>query len=405
MKTKIISILVFILVFIQVLTINAQEVIYYCSKSNTSGSAWQIYKQNLTSGKIDTITNNPAYNYWKVELSPNYKQLLMLRSPIGSLPDQENYENCEIVKSNADGTNQQVIVSDNENGWFAFGNPHWHPSGNRILMLAQTLNSSAPWYLYTIDTLGNAPKQLTTQWSIDPNWSPTGDKIAFVGITGSSLLDMEIFIADYDYPLNQLSNITQLTADSTRNHDPCFSPDGTVIAFAAYDSTIITNGDIVTISTTGANRTKLVDDNGVHGGVLNWGTDGKIYHDNIYLFVTNWYASRFNTLTKKEEILLSSTNYHYLHPYYANLDYTNLSTLTKPEQHIDVYPNPSNEIITIEIPNTFQNYVIEIYSPLGQQIFKASDQTVIDMSNFKNGIYILIVKQEDKIWTTKIIKY
>jgi len=158
--------LVVILILMNGLAINAQEVIYYCGKSTAAGATWQVYKKNLTSGITDTITNDPAYNYWKVELSPNYKELLMLRSPVSSSPDQENYAHCDIIKSNADGGNLQVIVADNQHGWYAFGNPHWHPSGNRILIIAQATDSIAPWYVYTIDTLGNNPKQLTTQWSI-----------------------------------------------------------------------------------------------------------------------------------------------------------------------------------------------------------------------------------------------
>jgi hypothetical protein len=68
------------------------------------------------------------------------------------------------------------------------------------------------------------------------------------------------------------------------------------------------------------------------------------------------------------------------------------------------YPNPSNNILKVNLPYPNQNYYIEIYSQLGQLLIKTSDRTVLDISDFTNGIYILIIKQDDKIWTSKILK-
>lgn len=71
---------------------------------------------------------------------------------------------------------------------------------------------------------------------------------------------------------------------------------------------------------------------------------------------------------------------------------------------LTAFPNPSNNLIQVNLPNLNQSYSIEIYSTLGQQLLKTSDKTVIDISNYASGIYILTVKQEDKIWATKIVK-
>lgn len=295
-----------------------QGTLYYCSRPVPSGS-WQVYKKDLTNGTIAKITNNTAYNYWWVEPSPNRTQLLMLRSPFSSSPDQYNFNNCEMIKSNADGTNQQIILANNANGWFAFGNPHWHPNGNRILMIAQPTNSTNLFYAATIDTNGSNPKLLTSQYTLDANWSPTGNKIVFIGIaaTGTVPLNFEVFKADYNYSINKIFNILQLTSDNTRDQDPCFSPDGSKIAFSASDASI-TNADLVVIDTTGANRATLLHDNGIHGGPLNWGTDGKIYHHSIYLSSTNFTINSLNTKNNNYETLLSSPSNGFISPFYVS---------------------------------------------------------------------------------------
>lgn len=297
---------------------SSQGVLYYCSRPLPSGS-WQVYKKDLTNGTTVQITNNTAFNYWWVEPSPDRTQLLMLRSLSSSSPDQFNYNNCEMIKSNADGTNQQIILADNANGWFAFGNPHWHPNGNRILMIVQSINSTNPFYAVTIDTNGSNPKLLTSQYALDANWSPLGNKIVFIGIGAAGVvpLNFEVFKADYNYSLNEISNIQQLTSDNTRNQDPCFSPDGSKIAFSASDA-LITNADIVTIGADGSNRTVLFDDNGIHGGPINWGTDNKIYHHSIYLSSTNFTINSLNTKNNNYETLLSSTSNGYISPFYVS---------------------------------------------------------------------------------------
>lgn len=295
-------------------------VLYYCSKTIPSG-AWQVYKKNLDTNTIDTITNNASYNYWWVELSPDKTQLLLLRSPITSPEDQFDYANSEMIKCNADGSNPEVIIANGQYGWFAFGNPHWHPNGDRILLIVQGLNTTAPFYTYTVDVNGNNPEMLVNQYSVDANWNNEGDKITFIGIDAAGFVDatsFEVFTANYEYSSNSVSSIQQLTTDVTRNQDPCFSPDGSLIAFSASDANL-TNADLVTIEITGANRTSVLDDDGIHGGPLNWGSNDKIYNHSIYIGTTSFTVDAFNTTTNTQETLLASPTFGYISPYFSEL--------------------------------------------------------------------------------------
>lgn len=71
---------------------------------------------------------------------------------------------------------------------------------------------------------------------------------------------------------------------------------------------------------------------------------------------------------------------------------------------IKVFPNPSGNIINIELPYPDQKYCIEIFSAIGQKVLKTSERNVISIENFASGIYILKVRQGDKTWTTKLMK-
>lgn len=296
------------------------EILYYSSRKGIFDT-WQIYRKDLQTNTVQSITDDSDFNYWWVIASPDKTQLLLLRSPSSSSVDQFDYPNCEMIKCNSDGSNLEVIIEDDENDWFAFGNPHWHPDGGRILMIAQSDNEMAPYFTYTVDEDGNDPQLLIDQYSIDANWNKEGDKVTFIGVDSAGFVDLtslEVFVSDYDYDMNQVSSIVQLTSDDTRNHDPCFSPDGMHIAFSASDGSL-TSADLVRIDFNGENRTDLINDEGIHGGPLNWGEDGKLYHHSIYLGTSNFTADTYNPDSETKEILLESISEGFISPYYLRM--------------------------------------------------------------------------------------
>jgi len=261
---------------------SAQEQVFYCS--NATGT-FQVYVKDVASGQVDTITSNNNFNYWWSEPSPDGSELLLMRSPVGvGIETQFDYDSCQMVKTNVDGSNEMILLDHHANGWTAFGNPHWHPTEDRILLLAQPTNE---FFLFTIETDGSNPTQLTSVFSIDPHWSHAGDKIVFIGINPNptpplpSVDDFEVFTADYDVLLNAVSGIQQLTDDTRRDQDPCFAPDDGLIAFSSADNITLSVARITVIDTTGNNRVDVVSDNTTNGGPVNWGADGMIYYHNV----------------------------------------------------------------------------------------------------------------------------
>lgn len=398
--------IIFFLLFLYSTNSHAQEVLYYCSRPLPNGTgAWQVYKKNLTTSTVETITNDPLYNYWWVELSPDHSQLVMLRSPVTSPSDQFDYENCEMIKANADGTNAEVILVDNSYNWIAFGNPHWHPTGDRILMIAQPEDVGQPFVVVTIDPDGTNPKQLTFQYSIDANWSPDGNKIVYVGIGGANPipLNFQINVADYDDASNTISNNQQLTNDNTRNHDPCFSPDGSQIVFSASDA-LLTNADLITIDADGSNRIAVLDDEGIHGGPVQWASDGKIYHHSIYIGLSDFTVDSYDISTSSYVNILKDIDNGYISPFYANLNISSLTKINESKELLKIHPNPTSDNINIELPFSNENFEIEIFTMLGQRVFQTNEKTRIDISNFEKGIYLLSVRQNNNIFASRIIK-
>jgi hypothetical protein len=79
---------------------------------------------------------------------------------------------------------------------------------------------------------------------------------------------------------------------------------------------------------------------------------------------------------------------------------------TAADHQIKLYPNPSNGIINLEIVNE-QEAIIVIYNAIGQIITsqKAELLNQIDLSPYSNGLYTVVVSQNNKlIYKAKLIK-
>ena len=70
-----------------------------------------------------------------------------------------------------------------------------------------------------------------------------------------------------------------------------------------------------------------------------------------------------------------------------------------------IYPNPSEDVINIAIDNA-NKATIEIYNLIGRLIYSktASSKTEkIDVSDYTTGIYLIKVKQADRIYIEKVV--
>lgn len=70
-----------------------------------------------------------------------------------------------------------------------------------------------------------------------------------------------------------------------------------------------------------------------------------------------------------------------------------------------LYPNPANEFVNIETSDKSKTYDLEIYTITGQKVFEKTNNiglSQINVSGFSQGIYLLIIKSDKKVYTGKL---
>ena len=75
----------------------------------------------------------------------------------------------------------------------------------------------------------------------------------------------------------------------------------------------------------------------------------------------------------------------------------------KKNENIEVYPNPVNEKIIFK---NFQNIErVDIFNYLGDNVKSIDDHLdYVDLTDIKDGIYSIIIKSKEFVYTKKIIK-
>ncbi len=75
---------------------------------------------------------------------------------------------------------------------------------------------------------------------------------------------------------------------------------------------------------------------------------------------------------------------------------------------VNLFPNPSNGLVNLQIPKVFQNGQLSIYNASGQfikqEVINAQNQT-IDLSSYSKGVYIIELLNNSDIYTEKVLIY
>jgi len=163
---------------------------------------------------------------------------------------------------NADGSDQKPLTAPPEDNYDE--DPAWSPDGNKIAFIRFYVGGAAfVYFLYVMEADGSSPTRLLPDEDhvYHPSWSPDGTKL-LVGIDP----DLALVNPNSDSVTAKTSfGGLEFSAD-----DPCWSPDGSRIAFTReYHSTgdreiCVINGDLTGTPT-------LLFEN---GGEPNWSPDG-----------------------------------------------------------------------------------------------------------------------------------
>jgi len=199
----------------------------------------------------------------------------------------------QIYKMREDGSGVKRLTD----GDYASIQPAWSPDGDRIAYTC-SFGSTGGEELWVMAADGSNKQPLITnsrtgspQRGNHPAWSPNGNKLAFDRCLNCEQggKNFEIFVADL-----QAGVTDTLTSHSVGDSHPTWSPDGEQIAFASnrdyFDAdTLQFRTDLYMIDSDGKNLTRTTDTGKIT--IPKWGPDGKYVayswqhqNPNIYLF-------------------------------------------------------------------------------------------------------------------------
>ena len=272
-------------------------------------------------GQHMLLLSDPNYDYWWPKVSPDKSNFLVYRSVANPDKNHDDYQEAELLLVDIDGKNAKVLIEKGKHGWSGQGVCRWNKDGTKILMIAeQTGETGKQWRMVTTDAQGNNPENLSDWWIIDPNFSIDNSQVVFMAfpdnVLSFDLAELELHSATYNSSAGSISNITRLTSNQTRDHDPSFSPDGMKIVFSA-GNVAYTNVDITIYDVATGGESKLVDDTGSNGGSMCWSLDGsEIYFHSLNLSQHPFQIKKTNSSSETVTTLLEATpeDFGYYHP-------------------------------------------------------------------------------------------
>lgn len=235
--------------------------VYFASTQHTHTS--NIYRKSATGTTITQITSDPANDVMPA-VSPDGKTIAFCSDRNG---------NWDIfVKT---GHNKPIQLTNSPTHEL---HPSWSPDGRWIVF--STLSSrSGLWELTIVDANNPAQRHILGP-GLFPEFSPTGDKIAFQRARHRGSRAFSIWTIDFkngeSFNPTEIASSTNAAAIS-----PTWSPDGKHIAFTtilnpAAHHTSKKRTSLWTISINGTQRTRLTNDQFANAQPV-WSSTGDIY--------------------------------------------------------------------------------------------------------------------------------
>jgi Tol biopolymer transport system component len=229
----------------------------------STGPDFEVFVMNADGSNPTQITYNDLDDdgaAWSPDGS-----LLVVQRDFDPVRGQSAYE---LLTMKANGTRERNITTSpgvNEI------DPEWSPDGDRIAFVS---NRDTDDEVYTMKADGSRVRQLTFNggsFDGEPNWSPDGRRIAFTSdrdATEATPFQVEIYTMRADG-----GDQTRLTFHDLSDFRPAWSPDGRTIAFTSFrDATLPDHGDnaeIYTVRADGRQLTNLTQ-NPAFDGAPDW---------------------------------------------------------------------------------------------------------------------------------------
>ncbi len=84
---------------------------------------------------------------------------------------------------------------------------------------------------------------------------------------------------------------------------------------------------------------------------------------------------------------------------------TTLSNIDFESTEFTIYPNPSNGSVKINFENTNENYIVQVFSILGQKVFEKTynNSSSLAINNLQKGVYFIKITNNSQSFTKKLI--
>lgn len=272
MKIKPIIISVFLASLITLLQTNivGEDLVGNEKNSKFIFTSWDdknsnIYVMYPDGTGLNKLTNDKV-NYFSPKWSPDGKHIVYVDSATNDLYIMD-----------ADGENKVNLTNTFE---YAEAYPSWSPDGNKIAYMASQAQEFSKYDIYVINSDGTGKICLTSngQFNGFPEWSPTGELIAFVREVNGSF---DLFIMNSDG--SEERHLTTLTRNKAAIEalSLAWAPDGSEIAF---NSDREDNFDIYVFSLIDGEIVNLLKESSSNEAFPTWSPDGKkiafvIYYD------------------------------------------------------------------------------------------------------------------------------
>jgi Tol biopolymer transport system component len=226
-----------------------------------NGGDWEIYTADLNGGNRENVTNNDVDDE-NPYFSPSGNRIAY---------SSQVSNDWDIYTIETNGRNMTNITRNNTADE---RNPAFKPSGTanfREIAYSRRDGPNGDWEIYTIDTTGGAPKNITNNNNSDdedPDYSASGNRIAYSSFPPSGATgDAEIYQINTDGTgrLNVTNN------NSAWDFWPSYSPDGTRIAYVSGPAN--GNTEIYTIDRSTGERTQVTNPN-TENATPYWGCEG-----------------------------------------------------------------------------------------------------------------------------------
>jgi hypothetical protein len=116
---------------------------------------------------------------------------------------------------------------------------------------------------------------------------------------------------------------------------------------------------------------------------------------------------RLECFSTSDSIFNPQSNYYYMGSGNCQLNY--LSSESSIDEIIQFYPNPTSEILTLQIEKSVEEFEIKIYNTAGEMVLICNtdpnqSHTELSVSHLQSGLYFITVKNSEITYSIKFLK-